>query len=299
MVFRIGLVGAGRMGLTHLDALRGERGISITAIAEPRSDVAKRLTAEGYVVSASVDGLIGSSDVDGFLVSTPSGSHRGVVEQLSATGKPILCEKPAGLSVRDAEHMKMVCATSGSRLQIGYWRRFIPSLRRVRSRIHSGEFGRVLMVAASQWDNEPPNAQFRNTSGGIATDMGVHELDVIRWITGQEISHAHQSNLMSRDNGVTDEDAAVIHLELADGTLGVATLGRFFPRNDWVGFEVMGDRDHARIDVLSARTGTRPQLDALRRQARAFARGGDPHAATIDDAIAVLRVLELKRKVAR
>lgn len=298
MAFRLGLVGAGRMGLTHLEAIRGDSRVTVAAVAEPRDVVANQLRAEGLTVVSDPDEL-GALDLDGYLVSTPSGTHRDVVSRLATSGRPILCEKPAGLSVADAESMKSACLANGSRLQIGYWRRFVPALRKVRDDIERGDFGRLLCLTASQWDNSPPSAAFRNSSGGIAVDMGVHEIDEIRWLSGQEVTGVSVRRLSSAEPGVVDEDAATIQLDLSEGTLGLTSLGRFFPGADFVGIEVMGERRHIRRVLLNARTGTTPQLTALRRQARAFASGRDPHSATIDDAIAVLRVLEDSRKRAR
>ena len=73
-------------------------------------------------------------------------------------------------------------------LQVAYWRRFIPGLRRLHDRIAAGEFGVIHLVTCYQWDEQPPSAAFRAHSGGIAIDMGVHEFDQLRWLTGQDIS---------------------------------------------------------------------------------------------------------------
>ena len=292
-MFRLGLVGAGRMGQTHLAALKESSTVAVTTIVEPRSDVAAALAADGYAVNATIDDLLSAGGVDGFLVATPSGFHVDVIRQLAPAGLPILSEKPCGLSVDDASAVKEIVERVGVRLQIGYWRRFVPAMIELKNDIESGRFGRLLFVHASQWDYRPPAAEFRNSSGGILTDMGVHEIDVIHWLTGEAPRAITGTVLMSTTPGVVDEDSAVFTLTLPSGTLGIATLGRFYPEADFVGIEVMGEEDHVRIEVLAGEAGEATQMAALRAQAEAFAAGGVPDGATIDDAVTALRVVSL------
>jgi myo-inositol 2-dehydrogenase/D-chiro-inositol 1-dehydrogenase len=281
------------MGQTHLAALKESSTVAVTAIVEPRPDVAAALSADGYAVHATIDDLRSAGGVDGFLVATPSGFHVDVIRHLAPAGLPILSEKPCGLSADDASAVKEIVDDAGVRLQIGYWRRFVPAMIDLKNDIESGRFGRLLFVHASQWDYRPPAAEFRNSSGGILTDMGVHEIDVIHWLTGEAPRAITGTVLMSQEPGVVDEDSAVFTLTLPSGTLGIATLGRFYPEADFVGIEVMGEEDHVRIEVLAGEAGEATQMAALRAQAEAFAAGGAPHAASIDDAITALRVVSL------
>ena len=292
-MFRLGLIGAGRMGQTHLAALKSSTTVAVTAIVEPRAEVASELAANGYRVFADIANLIGHGDVDGFLVATPSGYHVDVIRELAPAGLPILSEKPCGLSVEDARTVKQIVEDTGIRLQIGYWRRFVPAMLDLKADIDSGRFGRLLLVHASQWDHRPPAAEFRNSSGGILTDMGVHEIDVLQWLTGETPHAVTGTAMMSDEPGVSDEDSAVFTLSLPSGTLGMATLGRFYPDADFVGIKVMGERDHVRLDILAGAAGEITQMAALLEQAETFARGGATHAATIDDAVAALHVVSL------
>ncbi len=71
-------------------------------------------------------------------------------------------------------------------LQVGYWRRFVPELRRLREQIAGGELGQISLISCMQWDSELPSEQFRSHAGGIMVDMGVHEFDQVRWLLGDE-----------------------------------------------------------------------------------------------------------------
>ena len=71
-------------------------------------------------------------------------------------------------------------------MQVAYWRRYVPPLQALRVRIEQGELGDVHLFASFQWDGAPPSDTFRAHSGGIFRDMGVHEFDQVRWLSGQE-----------------------------------------------------------------------------------------------------------------
>jgi myo-inositol 2-dehydrogenase/D-chiro-inositol 1-dehydrogenase len=68
--------------------------------------------------------------------------------------------------------------------QVAYWRRFVPAMVALRERVLAGELGQILHLVCAQWDGAPPPVQFRCSSGGAFVDMGVHEFDVVRWLTG-------------------------------------------------------------------------------------------------------------------
>ena len=139
------------------------------------------------LVFDSLDALLQTDGFDAAIVAAPTVMHARVMEQLITAGVPILCEKPCGVSVAETEAIVDAAAQAGVPLQIGYWRRFVPELISLRDRIASGEFGTLARVSCAQWDEQPPNDLFRRQSGGISIDMGVHDFDQMRWLTGQEI----------------------------------------------------------------------------------------------------------------
>jgi len=184
--FRLGLAGAGRMGRTHLAALAGSRQVRVTGLAEP--DPAARAAASGPGLPgfATVSELLAARDLDGVLVAAPTSAHAPIVTGIAAAGLPVLCEKPCGLDTAQAQACAAAAERAGVLLQVAYWRRFVPELGALRQRIRAGELGQILAVNCYQWDEAPPGAGFRGASGGIFADMGVHEFDQVRWLTGQE-----------------------------------------------------------------------------------------------------------------
>ena len=291
--FGIGLIGAGRMGRTHLRALAGSDLVEVTAVAEMSS--AARQAVVGIETYASVAEMLDHAKLDGVLIAAPTDQHGAVIAEVAARGLPILCEKPCGLTADAARESARTAGAAGVPLQVAYWRRFVPGLRELHDRIAAGELGVIHLITCYQWDEQPPSPVFRAHSGGIAIDMGVHEFDQLRWLTGREIEGAAAVSVPT-PGGVADVDSAQVIISLSGGATGFVSLGRYYPAGDAVWAEAFGTEGSERCDVIDPAEGERAQLDALRRQAESFAsfaEGGPCEGATADDAIAALSAAEL------
>lgn len=293
--FRLAVIGGGRMGRTHIRALAESDEVDVAVVVEPVAAVRDALAGDGLTVTASIEELADRVPVDGCLVAAPTDRHLQVVSELAGLGIPTLCEKPAGITLAEARAAAAVAETTGTLLRIGYWRRFVPQLVDLKQRIHTGVLGDVHLIVCAQWDGAPPPARFRRQSGGIFIDMGVHEIDQLRWLTGQEIVVSSAvAYPRTADPAVDDDvDSSQALVTLADGAAGVISLGRFHPGGDLVQAEVFAVDGHVRISVVDPESGEAPELVAVRRQTESFARlvaGDDSDCATIDDAIAALTV---------
>jgi len=293
---RIALVGAGRMGRTHLEALELARGVTVAAIVEPVASVRAALPARGYTMHASVEALLAGDDFDAVLIAAPSDQHLALVRMFAAAAVPMLCEKPVGVSAGEAIEAAAAVERAGVIFQVGYWRRFVPELRALRERIAGGELGEIFQVCGFQWDAEPPSAQFRAHSGGIAVDMAVHELDQTRWLTGQEVAWLSAARGAGGPEAGRDPDVAMILAQLTGGAAATVSLGRTFPHGDCCWVEVFGSAGYERVPFMWGEPGERVFRDALVAQAEAFAatvRGAPQRGAGAEDAIAALSAAEL------
>jgi myo-inositol 2-dehydrogenase / D-chiro-inositol 1-dehydrogenase len=287
--FGIGLIGAGRMGRTHLRALAGSDVVKVVAVAEPLA--AARQGVEGIATYESVAEMLDRATLDGVLIAAPTDRHGAVIAEVAARGLPILCEKPCGLTAAAARASARVEVP----LQVAYWRRFVPGLRQLHDRIAAGDLGVIHLVTCYQWDERPPSPNFRAHSGGIAIDMGVHEFDQLRWLTGQDIAGLSVVTSGEAPDGIADVDGAQVILALTGGATAFVSLGRYFRLGDAVWAEAFGTEGHERCDVIDPAEGEVAQLAALRAQAESFASfaaGGPCEGATIDDAIAALTAAE-------
>ena len=298
--YRLLLVGAGRMGLTHLRALSVSDAVAVRAVVDPTAGARAAATEidPGVQTYAELDHALAEESVEGVLIAAPSTLHRTLVAACAERRLPILCEKPCGTSTDDIDAASRAADAAGVRLQIGYWRRFVPGLQALRSQLHDSGFGELLMISSWQWDGQPPDASFKDSSGGIVIDMAVHEFDLIRWLTGQELSPPAPASIVPGANAAeADPDSVSLLLELSGGAVALISLGRYFPHGDCVWVELMGTSDHARVDVLWGEPGEQVFHAALRAQAEDFARrvreGGAGVGACAADARRTLELAQL------
>ncbi|HEY4829332.1 MAG TPA: Gfo/Idh/MocA family oxidoreductase [Solirubrobacteraceae bacterium] len=295
--FRIALIGAGRMGQTHLAALERADRVVVTAIVEPVAPTRAELAARGYRTHSDVAELLEAGEFDGVLIAAPSDQHLGLVRTLAGAGMPMLCEKPVGVTTTHAVEAAAAVKQAGVPFQVGYWRRFVPALRDLRDRIARGELGKINQISCLQWDAEPPSPAFRAHSGGILVDMAVHELDQTRWLTGQDLSWLAAVPTASEVEG--DPDAAAIVAQLSGGTILTVSVGRTFPPGDCCWVEVFGTAGYERIEFVWGVPGDEVFRAALVAQAEAFAaavRGGEAAGAGAADAVAALSAAERARE---
>jgi len=280
------------MGQVHLRALSAAPSLDAVAVVDPVA-AARPPHLPGF---STVDELLAAGGFDAALIAAPTPLHAGLVASLAGAGVPILCEKPCGAVASEARACGEAAEAAGVPLQVGYWRRFVPELVSLRSRIRAGELGEIAVLSCWQWDEAPPPASFRSHSGGIAVDMAVHEFDLARWMLGQEIDSVVAVGSRVGESVPGDPDCAEILCSLSGGAVAHVSLGRHFEHGDSCWVEAMGTRGHARSLFMWGADGDRAFLAALVAQAEAFAaavRDGAPRGAGAADAVAALEAAEL------
>jgi myo-inositol 2-dehydrogenase/D-chiro-inositol 1-dehydrogenase len=297
---RVGLIGAGRMGIRHLGALERAAGVTVAGVVEPVAAARVAVAARGHHTYERPGEMLDDAAVDAVLIAAPSDLHRPLVQSAADAGLPTLCEKPIGVHLTDAVAATAAARDAGTLLQVGYWRRFVPELRALHDRIAAGELGEICHLSCLQWDGEPPAAAFRARSGGIVIDMGVHELDQARWLTGQDVRW-----VAGTAAGVPpgrDPAAATFLAGLSGGASLTVSLGRRFPHGDCCWLEVFGTEGYERVPFVWGAAGDAVFDAALVAQVEAFAarvRGDAPAGASAGstpaagaDAVAALAAAE-------
>jgi myo-inositol 2-dehydrogenase/D-chiro-inositol 1-dehydrogenase len=294
---RVGLIGAGRMGIRHLGALERAAGVTVAGVVEPAGAARVAVAARGHRTYERPGEMLGDAALDAVLIAAPSDLHRPLVQSAADAGLPALCEKPIGVHLTDAVAATAAARDAGTLLQVGYWRRFVPELRALRERIAAGELGEICHLSCLQWDGEPPAAAFRARSGGIVIDMGVHELDQARWLTGQEVRWVAGTAAGAPPG--RDPDAATLLAGLSGGTSLTVSLGRRFPDGDCCWLEVFGTEGYERVPFVWGEAGDDVVQAALVAQVEEFAarvRGAAVTGTTPaggQDAVAALAAAEL------
>jgi myo-inositol 2-dehydrogenase/D-chiro-inositol 1-dehydrogenase len=178
------------MGTDHIERLtRRIVGAEVSAVVD--ADVSRAKKAVEAIPSASAVSDIGQAldqeDVNAVLIATPGFLHRDMLLQVLERDLPILCEKPLTPDAPSSwEILEAEQRLGKKRIQVGFMRRFDAEYERLRSLIVSGELGGLLMLHCSHRNPETPPG-FTNEM--LINDSVVHEFDVIRYLTGEEIKN--------------------------------------------------------------------------------------------------------------
>jgi len=220
-MLKIGVVGAGLMGEDHIRRLATSiSNAQVVAVSDVNVEQAKRV-ADGVgpvrVYSEAHD-LIGDDQVQAVVIASPGFTHEEYTLACLAAGKPVLCEKPlapetdACLRIVEAE-----AALPRRLVQVGFMRRYDDGYRAMKDTLDSGQIGRPLLLHCAHRNASAP-AGF--TSDMMITDSVVHEIDLTRWLLGQEIVAANI--LIPRRSSQAPEglqDPQLVLLETEDGVL--------------------------------------------------------------------------------
>jgi scyllo-inositol 2-dehydrogenase (NADP+) len=194
-VVRIGVIGLGKMGLSHL----------AIANAHPSAQVAAVCDSVGYLLSvlSKYTGMQTFTDarrmferagLDAVIIATPSASHYELASDAIAHGLHVFCEKPLTLSEAQSAELERKAAAAGVIAQVGYHNRFVGTFREVKRLLDQNAIGIVSHVLAeaygpvvlrgrgSTWRSR------RSSGGGCLYDYAAHPLDLVQWYFGEPSS---------------------------------------------------------------------------------------------------------------
>jgi myo-inositol 2-dehydrogenase / D-chiro-inositol 1-dehydrogenase len=253
-VFRVGIIGVGQMGADHAERLsRRIANARLVLVSDPDSAQAEAVAGRYHGVRTASDALdlIADDEVDGVVIASPGTVHEGQLLACIEHGKPTLCEKPltmdseSALRVVRAEHAK-----GRSVVQVGFMRRFDPEYERMKELLGTGRFGRTLMLHNVHRNKDMPPS-FRSEM--IVRDSLVHEIDVARFLFGEEIEEI--TVLSPRPSSFAPDGVVDPQVSFFRMTGGGVVTNEVFVRNQ-VGYEVRCEAVGETGSVIAGRPAT-------------------------------------------
>jgi myo-inositol 2-dehydrogenase/D-chiro-inositol 1-dehydrogenase len=301
-VHRIGLIGAGKVARVHAANLARIDGAGLVAVADAVAEAARSLADEvGCEALESADALLGRSDVEAVLVTTPPDTHAALIRSAAAARKHLFCEKPLATSLGDASAAVEAAEREGVLLQIGYNRRFDPAFRAVRDEVRSGGIGRPLLLRISSRDPAPPPADYLPHSGGVFLDTTSHDFDLARFVLDAEISDVavRGSSLVDENAAaIGDVDTLVVAISFSNGAFGAIDNCRTSAYGYDQRLEVHGTDGLAQAANVPSHFYTDRYEEAFRRELEAFvaALDGAELEVTGRDGLAAVAAAEAARR---
>lgn len=246
---RIGLIGAGRIGVFHGETLAAHREVSAITVSDPLRDRAEALAAAiDASVAPDADAMIG--EIDAMVVAAATDVHAPMMHLAADAGIPVFCEKPiAGdLSATDAvvEHIN----TAGVPAQIGFQRRFDAGYRNAKARVDDGTLGHLYSLRTTTHDFEPPPPGY--VDSGIFVDTQIHDFDIVRFVTSQEAVEVYATGYTTTTDKFGEDrpvDTGVVIMTMSDGTQALMSGIRHDPVGHDVRMELFGVGDSVSVGL--------------------------------------------------
>jgi predicted dehydrogenase len=219
---RLGLIGAGAIGITHAEAAVKGPDVELVAVCDAdlgrATDLSGRTGATPY---DRVSKMLERERLDGAIVATPPNTHQEIAELAMSRGVHVLCEKPFAPSVDAAQSMIRAAERYGTLITMAAKFRFVPDVRAAREAIASGSLGALLMIEnvftgtvmmANRWNSIPEVA-----GGGVIMDNGTHAVDLFRFFGGtlEDVSATEYR----RYQRLAVEDTAVLFARCKNGAV--------------------------------------------------------------------------------
>lgn len=279
---KIGLIGFGFMGRTHLYAVRnlpffyrtGEGAdalpftAEVAAVCASSPERAQAVAAEYGIpqAAASAEALIRDPAIDVIDICSPNPHHFAMARSAMLAGKSVLCEKPLTVTAAEAEELVRLAEERGLICGTVFNNRYLAPVMRAKQLIDEGRLGRILSFDFSYHHNsciDPTRRvgwkQTAEAGGGTLSDLGPHVIDLCHYLCGELTRVTGQGQIAfpthTAPDGsvwVTDADEAFYMIgSTADGACGTITVSKLTQgANDELTFAVRGTDGALRFSLM-------------------------------------------------
>lgn len=312
---RIAMFGAGRIAPVHARTLKTSSDVSTISITDAIPERAARVADDlGLEHVSSIDAALSAADAVVIVAATDA--HAGLIRSALARDLPTFCEKPLAPTLQESLTLAQEIADGSALVQVGFQRRFDPAFVEARRLIETGELGDLYTISMRSHDPEPASEEFIASSGGMFSDLSIHDLDALRYLTGREATEVYcvgSAEGFPQFARYDDHANAVALISLEGGLPVTLTWTRHDPLGHDVRTEIFGSRDSIavglgpRTPIRSVEPGVPPPEgpawtifldrwdDAYREELLAFvevAAGRRENPCTATDGVEALRLAE-------
>ena len=225
------IVGCGMIARFHARALAEVPGAKLTAVVSRSETSARKMLDElklDLPIFTKLEDALRRPDVDGVIITTPSGAHMEPALLAAAAKKHIVVEKPLEITLDRCDRIIDACAKNRVQLCTIFPSRFGDANGELKRALVSGRFGRLTLgeTACKWWRSQAyyDDGGWKGTQaldgGGALMNQAIHQVDLLLWVMGP-VTHVFGSTATLAHERIEVEDTAVAALRFKNGALGV------------------------------------------------------------------------------
>ena len=288
-MIKLGVVGLGKMGLSHLSMIKAHPDVTITAVVDSTGyilDVLSKYT--GVTTYGDIQSMLDKAELDAVLIATPTRFHAPMVRAVLEKGLDVFCEKPLCLTSEESLELAELAQTKGLVTQVGYHNRFVGTFREVRKLLDAGAIGRVTHILAEAYGPvvlKPKGSTWRSQrteGGGCLYDYAAHPVDLLSWYAGAPIGVG--GTILGKIFSENTEDEVFSTLYYANGVSAQLSV-------NW------SDESFRKMTTQVTITGTAGRIHADRQEIQVYLRDTAPDVDGYDKGWNVRNTTELTDNV--
>ena len=266
-MIRAGLIGVGKMGLSHYAILGAHPRVNVAAICDGATYITSALRKYSDVSTFKDHRkMFDSVDLDCVLVATPTASHFELAAEALDRGLHVFIEKPLCLDPGQSKALAELAASKGRANQVGYHNRFIGTFQEMRGLVRAGALGDIYHISGSAFGQVVIRAKSGGTwrskkseGGGCLHDYASHVVDLMNYIMGppERVVGANLRRIFSRDV----EDAVYATFRYPNGASGQL-------ETNW------SDETYRKMSTTVTVYGTKGKIVADRQECKIYLREG-------------------------
>lgn len=249
---RIGLVGCGLFGESHLQAFRAVRTAQISAVFDTDLHRAREMASQFGIVRVcqSLEEICSISDLQALDVVTPEETHLEPVLKAIASGKHVFVEKPLATDLSDCARTIEAAESAGRYLMVGHLLRFETKYAMLNDQVASGRLGKVVSMHARRNRLKSLLPRYGRTHPAI--ENSIHDIDLMLWYAGTRVKRVRGYGRKAVAQKHSDTFWGV--LEFEDGAIGVVETIWLLPERAGImlddSFQLIGDRGVGNVQLV-------------------------------------------------
>lgn len=243
MIINYALIGCGRISPNHVSAALNNN-LNIVALCDLDETKAMTLIIDNKLsgnvkVYTNYQEMISTENIDLIAIATESGNHAKIAKECIKKGIHLIIEKPIALSLKDADEIIELAKLNKIVVSACHQNRFNKSIQKIREAIENDRFGKLFHGTAHiRWNRgqdyyiQAPWRGTWNQDGGALMNQCIHNIDLLRWMMGNEIEEvfAYTDNL--NHPFIETEDLGVALIKFVNGSYGIIEgTTNIFPKN--------------------------------------------------------------------